>query len=206
MDVSRLRPGFGYRRARLALVMLARAGSDPSPCQTAYVRHRLGDLRQDRASPGRCVHACQWRVAREDRDSADKSSYGALDILIDKSQADLRAIVEDAAKTPGQSPGSDAQKIGDFYESFMNEARVEQLGLHTTRSRVGLDRAHRDQGGPGAVLCANVQAELINPLVGYVDGDAQAARSRNPVRDSGRPRTSRPRLLPAERSDAARVP
>src|SRR5213076_3289809 len=31
---------------------------------------------------------------------ADKASYGAFDILFDKAQADLRAIVEEAAKSP----------------------------------------------------------------------------------------------------------
>src|SRR4029079_17460336 len=60
---------------------------------------------------------------------ADKASYGAFDILFDKSQADLRTIVEEASKSTTRTPGSDAQKIGDFYESFMNEARAEQLGL-----------------------------------------------------------------------------
>src|SRR5262245_33224341 len=53
---------------------------------------------------------------------ADKASYGAFDILFDKAQVDLRNIVEEAAKSTSKTPGSEAQKIGDFYESFMNEA------------------------------------------------------------------------------------
>src|SRR5215212_7818045 len=60
---------------------------------------------------------------------ADKASYGAFDILFDIAQADLRAIVEEASKSANKTPGSEAQKIGDFYESFMNEARAEELGL-----------------------------------------------------------------------------
>src|SRR6185436_17917970 len=60
---------------------------------------------------------------------ADKASYGAFDILFDKAQADLRAIVEEAAKSPNRTAGSEAQKIGDFYESFMNEQHAEQLGI-----------------------------------------------------------------------------
>src|SRR6476660_1247693 len=50
---------------------------------------------------------------------ADKASYGAFDILFDKAQQDLRTIVEDAAKSAAKTPGSEAQKIGDFYDSFM---------------------------------------------------------------------------------------
>ena len=58
---------------------------------------------------------------------ADKASYGSFDILFDKTERDLRAIVEETGKTGG-APGSDAQKIGDLYASFMDEARVEALG------------------------------------------------------------------------------
>ena len=59
---------------------------------------------------------------------ADKSRYGAFDILADKAQEDLRTIVEDARKTPG-APGSDSRKIGDFYAAFMEEARADELGM-----------------------------------------------------------------------------
>ncbi len=59
---------------------------------------------------------------------ADKASYGAFDMLFDKSEVDLRAIVEEAAKAGG-APGSDSRKIGDMYASFMDESRVESLGL-----------------------------------------------------------------------------
>ena len=51
---------------------------------------------------------------------ADKASYGAFDILFDKAQADLKAIVEDAGKSTAKAPGSEAQKIGDFYASFVS--------------------------------------------------------------------------------------
>ena len=50
-------------------------------------------------------------------------------MLLEKSQADLRAIAEEAAQATDRAPGSDRQKIGDFYESFMDEARADTLGL-----------------------------------------------------------------------------
>jgi putative endopeptidase len=58
---------------------------------------------------------------------ADKARYGSFDVLADKAQEDLRQIVEDANKSPG-APGSDSRKIGDFYASYMDEARADQLG------------------------------------------------------------------------------
>src|SRR5215212_749168 len=42
---------------------------------------------------------------------ADKASYGAFDILFDKAQADLRAIVEESSKSTTKAAGSEAQKV-----------------------------------------------------------------------------------------------
>jgi predicted metalloendopeptidase len=58
---------------------------------------------------------------------ADKSSWGAFNKVIDDIQPQLKALIENAAKNPGA--GSDNQKIGDLYNSFMDEAKLEQLGL-----------------------------------------------------------------------------
>lgn len=58
---------------------------------------------------------------------ADKSNYGAFTILDDEAQANLRQLIEEAAATDA-APGSDTQKVGGFYTSFMDEPRLEQLG------------------------------------------------------------------------------
>jgi predicted metalloendopeptidase len=60
---------------------------------------------------------------------ADKSSWGTFVKLDDDLQPQLRAIIEAAASAPERATGSDAQKIGDFYASFMDEKKVEELGL-----------------------------------------------------------------------------
>nr|WP_304621709.1 M13-type metalloendopeptidase [Rugamonas sp. CCM 8940] len=60
---------------------------------------------------------------------ADKSSWGSFAKLRDDIQPQLRAIIEGAANALSKAAGSDAQRIGDFYASFMDEARLEQLGL-----------------------------------------------------------------------------
>jgi putative endopeptidase len=39
----------------------------------------------------------------------------------------LRGIIEKSPR-PIAAKGTDAQRIGDFYASFMDEARLEQLG------------------------------------------------------------------------------
>jgi len=60
----------------------------------------------------------------------DKARFGMFDVLRDKSDEQLRAIVEDAAKEATMAgPAADPRlrKIGTLYNSFMDVARVEQL-------------------------------------------------------------------------------
>lgn len=58
---------------------------------------------------------------------ADKSNYSSFTRLADKARIDVKAIIEEASK--GEAPkGSDAQKVGDLYKSFMNEALLEEIG------------------------------------------------------------------------------
>ena len=59
---------------------------------------------------------------------ADKSSYGAFDLLYDQSQKDVKAIIENAAKG-NAADGTDEQKIGDYYASFMNRKDRDAKGI-----------------------------------------------------------------------------
>ena len=59
---------------------------------------------------------------------ADRSSYGSFTVLREKSEAQVRQIIADLSLTTA-APGSNAQKIGDLFRSFMNEDRVEALGI-----------------------------------------------------------------------------
>ena len=59
---------------------------------------------------------------------ADKSSYGTFDILADKAQEDVKAIIEESAKGKFKD-GSNEQKIGDFYASYMDQKARDAKGL-----------------------------------------------------------------------------
>ena len=59
---------------------------------------------------------------------SDKASYGVGAIVNDKAQEDVKAIIENAAKGSA-TDGSDEQKIGDFYESYMNMKVRDSIGL-----------------------------------------------------------------------------
>lgn len=65
----------------------------------------------------------------------DKSNYGSFIQLADNAQLQIREIIEEAAK--GDHPaGSSAQKIGDFYRSFMDEETVNQKGYSPLESEL----------------------------------------------------------------------
>ncbi len=60
---------------------------------------------------------------------ADKARWGSFDKLHEDLQPKLLAIIENAAKDKHKVAGTDAQRIGDFFSSYMNEKQVEQLGM-----------------------------------------------------------------------------
>jgi putative endopeptidase len=59
---------------------------------------------------------------------SDRSNYGAFTLLQDSAERNLQTILQEAS-APNPVPGSDEQKVGDFYASFMDEARIEANGL-----------------------------------------------------------------------------
>ena len=93
-------------------------------------------------------------------------------MLFEKSQTDLRALAEDLAKSTSRAPGSDAQKIGDFYQSFLDEARVEQLGLTPLTAQLAEIDALKTKTDLARYFARAFKMNLTNPVVGFVDGDA----------------------------------
>ena len=56
------------------------------------------------------------------------SRWGSFNILAENNNNILKDILESSAKT-NAAPGTDAQLIGDFYASCMDEAAIERLGF-----------------------------------------------------------------------------
>ncbi len=70
---------------------------------------------------------------------SDKSRWGAFDELRDNTLPQLRGIIDTANASKALVAGSDQQKIGDLYASFMDEARRDSLGrkpLETDFARI----------------------------------------------------------------------
>ena len=73
--------------------------------------------------------------AKNNKIPADKASYGAFDMLYDKSQKDVKAIIEEASKG-SFTEGSDEQKIGDFYSSYTNRKNRDAKGVTPIQSEL----------------------------------------------------------------------
>ena len=66
---------------------------------------------------------------------ADKPGWGSFAVLAELSEQRVKAIIEELAEQEHE-PGSNAQKIGDLYASFMAEDRVEELGAVPLREEL----------------------------------------------------------------------
>src|SRR5262245_61728802 len=79
----------------------------------------------------------------------DRSSYGTFAMLGERTQLAVREIVEGEARTPSAGPNS--QKVGDLYKSFMDEARIETLGVSPLKDELArVDRITTSRDLPAA--------------------------------------------------------
>jgi putative endopeptidase len=59
---------------------------------------------------------------------ADKAAFGSWSLIVDKAQEDIKAMIETAAAS-NSAVGSEEQKIGDLYASYMNVQARDSIGI-----------------------------------------------------------------------------
>jgi predicted metalloendopeptidase len=104
---------------------------------------------------------------------ADKSRYGAFDKLRDDSEARLRAIIEESSTKPDKQPGTDEQKVGDLYNSFMDEARIDALGLKPIEAELARVDALKSKGEIPGLMAHLLRINATTPINGFVNQDAK---------------------------------
>jgi predicted metalloendopeptidase len=82
---------------------------------------------------------------------SDKSSWGSFMELRENTLPQLRGIIEKVA-AKNAAKGTDEQRIGDFYASFMDEARLEQLGVTPLKGELDKIAAMKDKSELPAML------------------------------------------------------
>ena len=59
---------------------------------------------------------------------ADKSRYGLFNVLYDDTQENLKTLIQESANTASEK-GSNTQKLGDMYNSYMNVEQANKKGI-----------------------------------------------------------------------------
>ncbi|MFC0136097.1 peptidase M13 [Massilia eurypsychrophila] len=104
---------------------------------------------------------------------ADKSSWGTFVKLDDDLRPQLRAIIEDAARSPNGKAGTDAQRIGDFYASYMDEQRADALGLAPLNAELARIAAMKDKAELPAMLAHLGRQSIDTPFDFAIHQDAK---------------------------------
>ncbi|MCS0609969.1 M13 family peptidase [Massilia solisilvae] len=91
----------------------------------------------------------KWMQATEI--PADKSAWGSFQKLRDDTLTQLHGLIEKTA-TKHAAAGTDEQRIGDYYAAFMDEAKLEQLGLAPLKGELDKIAALKDKSELPAVF------------------------------------------------------
>ncbi|MGK2913632.1 MAG: M13 family metallopeptidase [Porticoccaceae bacterium] len=102
---------------------------------------------------------------------ADKASWGSFDILNEKNLEQLRAIVQEAATETEKSPA--VTRIGNFYNAFMDEARIEAQGLTPVAAELSAIDALSNHVDVAAFFGTSNKIGLDAPLNFFIDQDAR---------------------------------
>ncbi len=103
----------------------------------------------------------KWLAATEI--PRDKAQYGAWIKLIDDTLAQLRAIVE-ASEVALSPKGSEARKIADLYASFMDERRLQSLGVKPLAAEFARIDSLKEKAGIAALVAHYNRIGVTAPL------------------------------------------
>lgn len=101
----------------------------------------------------------------------DRSSYGSFVKLAELSEQRVREIIESSSKAAA-APGSNQQKVGDFYASFMDQDGIDAKGLSPIEANLARIAAAKSRddiarlfGSPGysSAFEVSIGPDLKNP-------------------------------------------
>ncbi|MGB7238731.1 MAG: M13 family metallopeptidase [Rhodococcus sp. (in: high G+C Gram-positive bacteria)] len=103
---------------------------------------------------------------------ADRAVDGAFRTLYDRAEEDVRTIIQESAES-NPPVGTDAQKIGDLYSSFLDADAVEEAGLSPIADELASVADAGDLVTLAEVL-GSLQRTGVGGAIGhYVDTDAK---------------------------------
>jgi predicted metalloendopeptidase len=104
---------------------------------------------------------------------ADKSSWGAFAQLRDDTLQQLRELIDTASADKNRKQGSEAQKIADLYASFMDEKKLDALGVRPLAGELNRIRAIKDKKAFPMLIAHLDHIGVATPYGIYVSQDAR---------------------------------
>jgi putative endopeptidase len=101
---------------------------------------------------------------------SDKSNYGTFPILRDRAQDDVKTIIEESA-TQQAAKGTDAQKVGDLYSSYMNVEKRNALGIAPLQEDFAKIESIATKEDVMAYVAHSMKVGFRSPLSIYVRAD-----------------------------------
>ncbi|MBR7792889.1 M13 family metallopeptidase [Undibacterium sp. FT147W] len=148
----------------LALSLLSNAvyAAEPVVAPTAAVTLNLGsgivprNFEPTTRGQDNFFRHAQGGWLRANEIPADKSDWGSFMEARENVQRQLHALISDVAKDDKNPAGTEKQKIADLFNSFMNEEKLEALGVGALKSELDNIAAVKNKEGL-AVLFAQLQ-------------------------------------------------
>ena len=99
--------------------------------------HRPVVRRLDCSTAGRPVRPCERTLAGRPRDAGRPGDRRAFRSLYDRAEAQVRELIAELAGA-GTESGTDEQRVGDLYASFLDEEQVARRGVQPLLEELGL--------------------------------------------------------------------
>ena len=106
---------------------------------------------------------------------SDKPSWGTFMQLRDETQPQLRSLIEKDVADKRKKAGTDEQKIGDLYTSFMDEKHLDALGVKPLAGELNQIHALKDKRGIPALSAHLAQIGVSTPYSIYIGQDQRAS-------------------------------
>ncbi len=105
----------------------------------------------------------------------DRATDGAFRHLYDRAEEQVRDLIAeaDAASRQGAAPGTDQQRIGDLYASFLDEEAVERRGVRPLLDELATIDDAADPTALAAAVGALQRTGVGGGIAMYVDTDAK---------------------------------
>ena len=111
---------------------------------------------------------------RETELPPDRARWGAFHMLHEKSQEDVRTVVEAVSQAENVEPGSAAQKIRDFYNSYMDTGTATERGVEAIRSELDMVAAIESREDLFRVMGKLGSYGVDSPIGGMIYSDLKA--------------------------------